>query len=89
MRIEHAPSSLSFKSWTTTRRDDSRGGISSASCALNALIQGPPHCSRYVDLLVKLAGEEAVALGLQEHVCRLSLHMDSLARLKVSVTPAR
>jgi hypothetical protein len=32
---------------------------------------------------VKLAGEEAMALGLEEHVCRLSLHMDCLARLKV------
>lgn len=36
-----------------------------------------------------LAGEEAVALGLQEHVCWLSLLMGGLARLKVRVQSER
>jgi hypothetical protein len=41
------------------------------------------HLCRCVDLLVKLVGEDTMALGLQEHICRVSLHMRSLASLKV------
>jgi hypothetical protein len=38
---------------------------------------------RSVNLLVQLSSEESAALGLQEHICRLSLHMSRFTCLKV------
>ena len=43
----------------------------------------PARLIRCVELLVSLSNEEVEELGLQDHVCRLSLHMKCLAALKV------
>ena len=65
---------------------DRSSGLGLANDELNIF---PLFCVVYrcVELLVNLSSKAAVSLGLQDQVCRVSLHMKGIAALKVIQSP--